>query len=276
LGKLSAPAGLLTLFGIILTAILVFRKVPGAIILAVLAVTIIGLFVPGEKGGRVTTLPAQFFSMPASIAPTFLKLDFNYFFKNLANCLPLVFALLFVDLFDNMGTLIGVCQKAGLLDARGNLPKIGRALTADASAAMIGACLGTSTTTSYIESAAGVEEGGRTGLTSLVVAACFLLALFLSPIILAIPAVATAPALVIVGVFMMQGIAEINLKDFAVAVPAVLTILVMPLSFSISEGIAIGFVVYAALMVGIGRAKQVSVIAYCLALLFLVHFFLRS
>jgi len=188
----------------------------------------------------------------------------------------LLLTLLFVDLFDNVGTLIGVCKRAGLLDAQGNLPRIGRALTADAGAAMFGACLGTSTTTSYIESAAGVEEGGRTGLTGIVVAACFLLAMFLGPIIGVIPELATAPALVIVGVYMMQGALEIDFGDFAVAVPAVLTILMMPLAFSISEGIAMGFVVYALLMLCIGRGREVTVLAYVLAGLFLLHFVFRQ
>jgi AGZA family xanthine/uracil permease-like MFS transporter len=180
-------------------------------------------------------------------------------------------ALLFVDLFDNMGTLIGVCQRAGLLDKQGNLPKIGQALTADATAAMVGSTLGTSTVTSYIESAAGVEAGGRTGLTSITTAGCFLLALFLSPLIAVIPAAATAPALVIVGVFMMQSVAELDLKDFAKAVPAVVTMLAMPLTFSIAEGIALGFVVYVFFMLGIGRAKEVKPLSWILGLLFLAH-----
>ena len=212
--------------------------------LSVLALTAIGLFLPATDGkGNLTSLPRQVMAAPASLSPTFLALDLGYVFRNLAQTLPLVLAFLFVDLFDNMGTLIGVCQRAGLLDERGNLPKIGRALTADATAAMVGSCLGTSTVTSYIESAAGVEEGGRTGLTALVVAVCFLLSLFFHPIIRMIPAAATAPALVMVGIFMMQGLANLDLSDFAKAVPAVLIMVLMPLTFSISEGLAIGFLV---------------------------------
>jgi AGZA family xanthine/uracil permease-like MFS transporter len=213
--------------------------------------------------------------MPASLAPTFLKMDFGYVAANLAKCAPIILAILFVDIFDNMGTLIGVTSRAGLLDAKGNLPRVGRVLAADASAAMVGACLGTSTVTSYIESAAGVEEGGRTGLTALVVAGCFLLALFLHPLFLAIPAVATAPALVIVGIFMMQSAAKLDLGDFSKAVPAVLTMVLMPLSFSISEGLSIGFFAYVALMVGIGRAREVTFIGYILAALFLLHILIR-
>ena len=280
LGDLSQPAPLLVLFGILLTAVLIVRRVPGAIILSVLVLTVLGLFLPGPAGAdgvkhMITTHPATFISAPASLAPTFLKLDFTYLFHHLRTAVPLLLTLLFVDLFDNVGTLLGVCKRAGLLDERGNLPRIGRALIADAGAAMFGACLGTSTTTSYIESAAGVEEGGRTGLTTVVTAGCFLLALFFAPVIAAIPELATAPALVIVGVFMMQGILEIDFNDFAVAVPAVLTLLVMPLAFSISEGIAVGFVVYAVLMLAIGRAREVTPLAYVLAALFMVHFVFR-
>ena len=245
LGDLSRPGPLLVLGGIALTAVLIVRRVPGAIILSVMVLAVAGLLFPGPvmADGTATTLtvaPKGILSAPASLLPTFLRLDLTYLFEHFAQALPLLLTLLFVDLFDNMGTLLAVCKRAGLLDAQGNLPRIGRALAADACAAMVGACLGTSTTTSYIESAAGVEEGGRTGLTGLVVAGCFLVAIFFHPVITAVPKFATAPALVIVGVLMMQNILEIDFKDFVVAVPSVLTLLVMPLSFSISEGIAVG------------------------------------
>jgi AGZA family xanthine/uracil permease-like MFS transporter len=272
LGDFHQPSPLLVLFGLVLTAVLVWRKVPGAIILGVLTLTVIGLFLPTADGkGTITMKPDGLVALPASLAPTFLKLDLGYFWANWQKCLPIVLALLFVDLFDNMGTLIAVCQRAGLLDEKGNLPRIGRALTADATAAMVGSTLGTSTVTSYIESAAGVEAGGRTGLTAIVTAGCFLAALLFNPIISIIPAAATAPALVIVGVFMMQSIAELDLRDFAKAVPAVVTMLVMPLAFSIAEGIAVGFVVYVAFMAGCGRHREVSPLAYVLGVLFLAH-----
>jgi adenine/guanine/hypoxanthine permease len=275
-GKLGSPAVLLVLLGILLAAVLIWHKVRGAMILAILVMTLAGLFIPTPDGGRhLTTLPDHWVGLPASLSPTFLKLDLPYVWQHLAQLFPAVLAILFVDLFDNMGTLIGVSLRAGLLDAQGNLPKIGRALTADASAAMVGSCLGTSTVTSYIESAAGVEEGGRTGLTALVVAACFLLSLFLHPVIAMIPPIATAPALVIVGVFMMQGVTKLQLDDFAKAVPAVLTIVLMPLSFSISEGLAIGFLSYVLLMLGIGRGREVSPMAYGLGGLFLAHVLMR-
>lgn len=279
LGNFKEPGPMLVLGGIILSAVLIWRKVPGAIIITVIVLTITGLFLKGSdgKGGLapITSRPDSIIAMPASLEPTFFKLDLKYFWSHWKECLPLMLALLFVDLFDNMGTLIGVCQRAGLLDKDGNLPKIGRALIADASAAMVGSTLGTSTVTSYIESAAGVEAGGRTGLTAISTAIGFVLALFLTPLIAIIPGVATAPALVIVGVFMMQSIAELDLRDFTKAVPAVITMLAMPLTFSIAEGIALGFIVYVFFNLLIGRARQVTPLAYVLGVLFLAHLIFR-
>lgn len=275
LGNFGQPAPLLVLGGIILAAVLVWRKVPGAIILTVALLTLIGMVVPSPTGGTLTQHPTEILAAPPSLAPLFGKLDLGYFWSHWQACLPLLLALLFVDLFDNMGTLIAVCQRAGLLDAAGNLPGLGRALAADAAAAMVGSTIGTSTVTSYIESAAGVEAGGRTGLTAITTAICFLLALFFNPLISIIPAAATAPALVIVGIFMMQSVVELDLKDFSKAVPAVVTMLAMPLTFSIAEGIALGFVVYVSLNVLIGRGKTVRPLAYVLAILFLLHLIAR-
>jgi adenine/guanine/hypoxanthine permease len=275
-GALSTPSTLLVLFGIVLTAVLVWRRVRGAIVLSIVALTFLGLFMPSPDGnGKLTRIPESLVAAPASLKPTFLALDLGYTLAHLRQVIPLILALLFVDLFDNMGTLIGVCQRAGLLDKDGNLPRIGQALAADAGAAMVGSVLGTSTVTSYIESAAGVEEGGRTGLAALTVSGCFLLALFFHPVIRIVPLAATAPALVIVGVLMMQGITRLDLQDFAKAAPAVIMMLLMPLTFSISEGLAIGFVVYAAFMLGVGRAREVSGMAWALAALFLAHLLLR-
>ncbi len=273
LGDLSKPGPLLVIAGTIATAILVARKIPGAIILVILALTVVGLIFPAPDGkGMITPIPTGIINLPASLAPTFLKLDLSYFWQNFIGALPIVLAILFVDLFDNMGTLIGVSKRAGLLDKEGNLPKIGRAFMADAGAAMFGSTLGTSTVTSYIESAAGVEAGGRTGLTVMVTAVCFLLALFLAPLILIIPGIATAPALVIVGAFMMQGLAELDLRDFEKTAPAFVTILAMPLAFSISEGVAFGLLTYVGLRIGTGKAKEVGLITYILAFLFILHF----
>ncbi|MBV8330670.1 MAG: NCS2 family permease [Verrucomicrobia bacterium] len=273
LGDLSKPGPLLVIAGIIATAVLVTRKTPGAIILVIVALAFAGLFIPAPDGkGMITAIPNGILNLPASLAPTFLKLDLGYFWTNFLGALPVVLAILFVDLFDNMGTLIGVSKRAGLLDKEGNLPKIGQAFMADAGAAMFGSMLGTSTVTSYIESAAGVEAGGRTGLTVIATAVCFFFALFLTPLILVIPAVATAPALVIVGAFMMQGLAELDLRDFEKAAPAFVTILAMPLAFSISEGIAFGLLTYVGLKVGTGKFNEVGGVTYILAALFLLHF----
>jgi AGZA family xanthine/uracil permease-like MFS transporter len=273
LGDLGTPAPWLVIIGIILTGILVARRLPGSIVLVILLLTVVGLFIPAADGhGTITKPPGAIFNLPSSLAPSFLKLDLGYFWQHLLTAVPLVLSILFVDLFDNMGTLIGVSKRAGLLDDKGNLPKVGRAFMADACAAMFGSTLGTSTVTSYIESAAGVEAGGRTGLTSIVTAICFLLALFLTPLILIIPAVATAPALVVVGAFMMQGLVELDLRDFSKAAPAFITIVMMPFAFSISEGIAFGILTYVGIKLGTGKAKEVGVLTYILAVLFLLYF----
>jgi adenine/guanine/hypoxanthine permease len=273
LGNLGTTAPWLVIIGIILTGILVARRLPGSIVLVILLLTVAGLFIPAADGsGTITRTPATIFNLPSSLAPSFLKLDLGYFWQHWLSALPLVLSILFVDLFDNMGTLIGVSKRAGLLDEQGNLPKVGRAFMADACAAMFGSTLGTSTVTSYIESAAGVEAGGRTGLTAIVTAVCFLLALFLTPLILIIPAVATAPALVVVGAFMMQGLAELDLRDFAKAAPAFMTIVMMPFAFSISDGIAFGVLTYVGIKLGMGKAKEVGFLTYVLAVLFLAYF----
>jgi AGZA family xanthine/uracil permease-like MFS transporter len=279
LAAFNQPSPLMVMAGVVVAAALVWRKVPGAIVLTVIGLTILGFFTqtPDGKGGLspITRLPEAWISMPASLSPSFFKLDLGYFWSHWRQCLPILLSLLFVDLFDNMGTLIGVCHRAGLLDSKGQLPKIGRALMADASAAMVGSVLGTSTVTSYIESAAGVEAGGRTGLTAITTAGCFLLALFLSPLIAIIPDVATAPVLVLVGIFMMQSIAELDLKDFSKAVPAVITMIAMPLTFSIAEGIALGFVAYVGFSLLTDRARSVTPLAHGLAILFLAHLIFR-
>ena len=178
---------------------------------------------------------------------------------------------MFVSIFDNLGTMIGVCSRAGLLDANGRIPKIGRAFLADAGAVMVGACLGTSTVTCYIESAVGVEEGGRTGLMAITAAVCMLLALVLTPLILAVPLVATAPALIVVGIFMMQDATQIGLSDFSKALPAVVTMIMVPLTFSISDALGLGLVLYGGFNLAIGRGRRVEWLAYVLAALFLAH-----
>ena len=274
-GDFAAGPVTLCLFGIVLTAILVARRVPGAIVLGIAIITILGLFVRAGGGRMVTELPESFLSAPASPAPVFLKLTFHFLTR--ANAimlaLPLILTLLLVDMFDNIGTLIAVTKRAGLLQPDGTLPKAGRALVADSLATILSALFGTSTVVSYIESASGVEAGGRTGLTTLTVAALMLLALFFTPLILIVPAAATAPALVIVGVFMMQSITEIDMADFKIAAPAVLTIIGIPLTFSIAEGIGLGLISAALVALGLGEPRRMTALGYLVALVFLFEFF---
>jgi AGZA family xanthine/uracil permease-like MFS transporter len=270
-GDFGTPAVLLCFGGILLTATLVARRIPGAIILSILAVTLAGLFVSDGKGGQVTAMPATLFSWPASPAPTLFQLNFDLLLHDFARALPIILTLLLVDMFDNIGTLIGVTQRAGLLDQNGKLPKAGRALVADSIAAILSSLFGTSTVVSYIESASGVEAGGRTGLTGAATAVLFLLALFLTPVILAIPAAATAPALVIVGVFMFQSVAQLKLDDFADTAPIFLIIAGIPLSFSIAEGIGLGLIAYAILRLATGRRRETSPLTFILAIIFSLH-----
>jgi adenine/guanine/hypoxanthine permease len=277
LGRLDQPATVLVLFGIILAAVLMVRRIPGGLMLTVLILTGIGFWIPSPTGaGMLSQWPEHgWISAPASLSSLFLKFDLGWFWDHWRMALPLVLTLLFVDVFDNLGTLLGLGQRVGYLDDQGNLPRLGRALTADAGAAMIGSALGTSTVTSYIESAAGIEAGGRTGLTAWVVSACFLMALVFSPVIALIPAAATAPILVVVGVFMMQSLTTLDLSDLTKAAPVVVTLLAMPLTFSIAEGLALGFVVYVGLMAGVGRAREVTPISWVLGVLFLLQLVTR-
>jgi len=222
----------------------------------------------------ITKLPAHFIGYPASLAPVFMKLDLGYYWHHLGQDTAIVVALLIIGVFDNIGTLIGVCSRIGLIDKNGDIPGVGRAFVADAGAAIVGSCIGTSTVTCYIESAVGVEEGGRTGLMPCVSALGMLLALVFTPLIIAIPPVATAAALIVVGIFMMQGAAEIDFRDFSKAVPAVVTLVMIPLTFSISEGIGLGIITYVGFMLATNRARSVSALAYILAVIFLVEGFL--
>jgi len=267
LGDMQAPASWLALFGIGTTAILLARGVPGGILFAILSVSCLACFVPGEEG-KVASLPDRILSLPSSPVGTSLAVDWKYPFTHFREAWPLIFAFLFVDLFDSLGTLMGVSRSAGLLDSEGRLPRMNRALIADAGATLGGALLGTSPVTSYVESAAGVKAGGRTGLTSVVVGCCFLLALFFSPLILALPPLATGAAFVVIGLSMVDGMRHLAFDEFEEFLPAVLTMLAMPLSFSISDGIALGFLSYVCLQVGVGRAANVKPLTYVVALLF--------
>jgi AGZA family xanthine/uracil permease-like MFS transporter len=272
LGNVANPSCLLVLLGIVLTAVLIWWEVRGAIIISVLVITGLGLAIPASGGRMITQLPPSIAGWPASLHPLLFKLDLGYLWSHLLEGSTVILAILFIDLFDNMGTLIGVCSRAGLLDKDGHLPKMKQAFMADACAAMVAACLGTSTVTSVIQSATGVEAGGRTGLTAITAAGALLLALFLTPLILAVPAVATAPALIVMGAFMLQGINELDLSDLGKTIPAFVTIVMMPFSFSILEGIGLGLITHVGFMVGTARAREVPGATYVLSLLFLIHY----
>lgn len=272
LGKVATPGCLLVLVGVVLNAVLIHRRVRGAMVLTILLLTVAGLFLPLAAGkGTITPHTASLVSWPASIAPTFFQLDPVYLFRHFAFAFPIVLALFFTDLMGSMAVILAVCQRGALVDREGDVPRMRGALTVDALGASIGAVLGTSMINTYIESAAGVEEGGRTGLTGLMVSACFVLALFFNPLIRIIPAVATAPALILVGVFMMQDIIDLPLRDLGVAVPALVTIILMPLT-NVSDGIAIGIILHLLVMIGLGRLREIPVATYFLAALFLAHF----
>ena len=263
IGNLKSPTTILACLGFFVMVGLDAMRVRGSIMIAVLGVTMIGILFGYSPFNGIA-------SMPPSLAPVFLQLD-------IAGALSLglvavVFAFLFVDLFDNAGTLIGLAHRAGFLDKEGKLPRIRQALVTDSAAAMGGALLGTSTTTSYIESAAGIKEGGRTGLTAVVVAACFLLALFLAPLATTVPAYATAPALFFVACLMARGLSELDWDDVTEYAPGVVTAVSMPLTFSIAHGIAFGFISYAAIKVAAGRFQEVSPVVAVLAILFIVKF----
>lgn len=272
-GPLGAPPVLLCLAGILLTLVLMVRKVRGGIIISILVITLAGLLVPDGPGGTVTKLPASIVSPPASMADTFFALEFGYFQVDPLKATTVVLTLLLIAIFDNVGTLIGVTHRAGLLDKDGKLPGAGRALAADSLGVIVSALFGTSNVVSYIESASGVEAGGRTGLVGVTVALLYIAALFFTPIIAAIPAVATAPALIVVGVFMFQSVAQIDLQDLREVGPAFIIILATPLTYSIAEGIGLGLVAYTVVHLATGRAKQTPGLVYLLAAIFAVHLF---
>jgi AGZA family xanthine/uracil permease-like MFS transporter len=273
---------LLAIIGILLTAVLVVKNVKGNILWGILATwalgmicQAVGLYQPNPELGMYSVFPdlSRGFGVP-SMAPTLFKLDFSKILS--VDFLVVMFAFLFVDMFDTLGTLIGVASKADMLDKDGKLPQIRGALLADAVGTSVGALFGTSTTTTFVESAAGVAEGGRTGLTAVVAAILFGLSLFLSPIFLAIPSFATAPALVVVGFLMMTSVTKVDFSDFTEALPSYIAIIAMPFMYSISEGIAMGVISYVFINVITGNAKKkkISLLMYVLAILFVLKYVL--
>jgi adenine/guanine/hypoxanthine permease len=267
LGDLKQWPAILCLLGFIVIVAVNYRNIVGGTLIGILAVTLVGLPLGLAKFSGVV-------APPPSLAPTFLQLDFSRLTE--MTFLIVVFSFLFVDLFDNAGTLIGVAHRAGLLDADGNLPRMKQALLADSFAAMFGALIGTSTTTSYIESAAGVSAGGRTGLTAVFVAICFLLALFFSPLAGMIPAYASAAALLFVACVMTRGLAEIEWNDITEYAPAVVAAVTMPLTYSIATGIGLGFITYALAKVVAGRFQEAKPAVLALAAVFAVKFALSG
>ncbi|HOJ84690.1 MAG TPA: NCS2 family permease [Bacillota bacterium] len=267
LGDLTQPGPLLTLIGILIISVLMARRVRGAILIGILLTTVVSFFM------GIKELPSgigDIFGLPASLAPIALKLDPKAI---LSVPFFVIFSFLFVDVFDTMGTLLGTGARAGFLDEKGRLPRVNRAMLADAIGTVGGALLGTSTVTTYVESTAGVSEGGRTGLTSIVTGVLLLLTLFLAPLAGLIPSEATAPALVIVGVLMVGGVMKIDFDDFTEAFPAFLTIIFMPLAYSIADGIAFGFIAYPVVKLVAGKGKEVHWLVYLLAVVALIHFF---
>ena len=265
LGDFSSPTVILTIIGMVITSALLIRRVRGALLIGIVATTIIGIPLGVTKYGG-------FFSTPPSMAPLFCKLEWSSIFTS--EMIAIVFSFLFVDLFDTIGTIIGVTARAGMADRRGNVPNLKKTFMVDAIATTAGALMGSSTVTTFVESAAGVNAGGRTGLTAFSTGICFLLALFFAPFFLAVPTAATTPILIIVGVMMMSKIHEINFRNFSEAIPAFICIACMPLTYSISNGIILGHLSYVAINLCCGRFRKLSVGMYILAVLFVLKFIL--
>ncbi len=262
IGNFSDRAVQAACFGIVLTLILMARRINGAILLGILGTTLFGIV----RG--IASWPSGLVAMPQP-SSTFLQLDFRGAMH--LGLLEIIFAFLFVDLFDNVGTLVGVCEQAGFIK-NGKIPRVGRILLADGVGTMFGALTGTSTVTSYIESAAGIAAGARTGLSNIVVAVLFLLALLFSPLATAIPGFATAPALILVGALMTQSIAHVKWADFTEAFPAFMTMLATPLTFSIATGLSLGVISFSTVKLGAGKYREVSIVLWILTGLFLLRY----
>ena len=285
-GELFSSVGvgaLLALIGVVITAILLVKNVKGGILLGIFATWILGIiaeltgiYVPNVDAGMYSVIPSAIVSFDLSSLGTTFGQVFNIDFSTveITNFIVVIFAFLFVDIFDTLGTLIGVANKADMLDKNGKLPKVKEALLADAIATSAGAVLGTSTTTTFVESSAGVVEGARTGLASVVTGFLFLLSIFLAPVFTTIPGFATAPALIYVGFLMVSAVTEIDFNDITEAVPAYLCLIAMPLMYSISEGIAIGVISYVIINLVAGKSKKITPLMYILAVLFIMKYFL--
>ncbi len=263
LGEVTSGAPLLAIIGLAITGVLVVKNVPGALLIGILITTVIGIPMGLTNFTGVV-------SMPHSASDIFCKFEWDQVWS--LDMLVVVFTFLFIDMFDTIGTLVGVCTKANMLTPEGKIPRVKEAFMADAIATTAGACLGTSTTTTYVESAAGVAQGGRTGLTAFVIACCFAVALFFSPLFLSIPSAATAAVLIIVGLFMLEPIKNIPLNDYAEAIPAFVCLILMPLAYSISDGILIGMIFYVLFNLMCGNFKRITPTMYILAVMFILKY----
>ena len=265
LGDITSGSALLAFIGLIITGFLYARNVPGAILIGIIITMLIGIPLGVTEFKGVV-------SVPESIGPIFCQFEFDKNFS--VDMLVVVFTFFFIDMFDTVGTLVGVCTKAKMLDEKGNIHRVKQAFMADSIATTVGAILGTSTTTTYVESAAGVAQGGRSGLTALIVGGCFVVALFFSPLFLSIPSAATAPALIIVGLLMMEQVKNIPFDDFSESIPAFVCMIMMPLTYSISNGILIGMITYVLMNMICGKFKKLSPAIYILAVLFILKYIL--
>ncbi len=265
MGNITSGSALLGMIGLIVTSVLLIMKVRGALLFGILITTVIGIPMGITKFDGI-------FSIPPSIEPIFWKFEWHNIFTK--EMLVIVFTFLFVDMFDTIGTLVGVSTKAGMMDKSGKIPHLKQAFMVDAIGTTAGAMLGTSTITTFVESASGVGEGGRSGLTSFVTAICFLLALFFAPFFLAVPGAATAPVLVLVGLMMMTSVLNIDFHDYTEAIPAFICIVFMPLAYSISDGIVLGMISYVLINLLAGQYKKLSIGMYILAVIFVLKFFM--
>ncbi len=263
LGDITQGSALLAIIGIAITGMLVIKNVPGGLLLGILLTTLIGIPMGITTYGGLV-------SLPSSLEPIWLQFQWDEIFS--MNMVVIVFTFLFVDMFDTIGTLVGVATKANMMQPDGKIPRIKQAFMADAIATLAGACMGTSTTTTYVESASGVAQGGRTGLTAFTVAICFGVSLLFSPIFLAIPSAATAPVLILVGLFMMSPIKLIDFDRFSESIPAFICVIMMPLTYSISDGILLGMISYVILNLLSGRFKKITPMMYILAILFILKY----
>ncbi|ELC8441458.1 NCS2 family permease [Clostridium perfringens] len=264
LGNIVSGPGLLAIIGLLITSVLIAKNVKGALFIGMIITAIIGV----PMG--ITPIPSDIVSMPPSLAPTFFKFDFHNIFS--MDMVIALFTLLFMDMFDTIGTLVGVATKAKMVDKDGKVPNMKKALFSDAIGTTIGACLGTSTVSTFVESASGVAEGGRTGLTAVSTAFMFFLALFFAPLFTVITPAVTASALILVGLFMIEPIKEIDFHDYTESIPAFLTIIIMPFAYSISDGIVFGVISYIVLKLFSGKRKEISLTTVILGLIFLLKF----